>query len=106
MYLREIGQVPLLKAEDEVRLAKRIEAGMAASEQLADLAQQAGANRAAVADCMDQGTFADWVTAATEQASKDGINATPTILVDGNELEFTQNQDPRVTLEQAVQAAS
>ncbi len=37
MYLREIGQVPLLKAEDEVRLAKRIEAGMEASVQLADL---------------------------------------------------------------------
>jgi len=37
MYLREIGQVPLLKAEDEVRLAKRIEAGTASSVELADL---------------------------------------------------------------------
>jgi len=74
--------------------------------QLADLAQQAGANRAAVAECMDQARFADWVEAATEQASQDGVNATPTILVNGTQLEFTQNQDPRVTLEQAVQAAS
>jgi RNA polymerase primary sigma factor len=38
MYLREIGQVPLLKAEDEVRLAKRIEAGTASAVELADLA--------------------------------------------------------------------
>jgi len=75
-------------------------------DQLADLAQQAGADRAAVAACMEEGTFAAWVDAATEQASKDDVNATPTLLVNGTELAFSENQDPRVTLEQAVQAAS
>src|SRR5262249_28969188 len=74
--------------------------------QLADLAEQAGADRGAVADCMGQGPFAGWAEAATEQASKDGVTGTPTILVDGTRLEFTQNEDPRVTLERAVQAAS
>ena len=37
MYLREIGQVPLLVAQEEVDLAMRIEAGVKAEERLADL---------------------------------------------------------------------
>ncbi|NIV28874.1 MAG: hypothetical protein GWN58_04975, partial [Anaerolineae bacterium] len=36
MYLREIGQVPLLSADDEVRLAKAINKGMEAEERLSN----------------------------------------------------------------------
>ncbi|BAU83014.1 RNA polymerase sigma factor rpoS [Streptomyces laurentii] len=35
LYLREIGRVPLLSAEEEVELARRIEAGLFAEEKLA-----------------------------------------------------------------------
>ncbi|MER5743968.1 RNA polymerase sigma factor [Streptomyces sp. NPDC059913] len=34
-YLREIGRIPLLSAEDEVELARRVEAGLFAEERLA-----------------------------------------------------------------------
>jgi RNA polymerase primary sigma factor len=37
MYLKEIGRVPLLSAQEEVDLAKRIEQGMIGAEKLADL---------------------------------------------------------------------
>src|ERR1700709_356192 len=40
MYLKEIGKVPLLTAEEEVDLAKRIEAGLFASEKVATTAKK------------------------------------------------------------------
>ena len=36
-YLKQIGKVPLLNAEQEVELAKRIEAGLFAEEKLAEV---------------------------------------------------------------------
>ena len=65
MYLREIGQVPLLKAEDEVRLAKRIEAGMKASVELADHS---------AAGTLDDLGFAE--RRVLERSKKDGEEAT------------------------------
>jgi RNA polymerase primary sigma factor len=46
IYLREIGRVPLLTAEDEVELAKAIEAGLFADEKLAGSLPCRGARRA------------------------------------------------------------
>ena len=44
-YLKQIGKVPLLNAEQEVELAKRIEAGLFAEEKLADGTRLTGEQR-------------------------------------------------------------
>jgi RNA polymerase primary sigma factor len=52
IYLREIGRVPLLTAQDEVDLAKSIEAGLFAEEKLqAGSAPSAGLAKRAAAGC-------------------------------------------------------
>ncbi len=48
---------------------------------LVQLAQQAGAG--AAADQIRAGTYADYVTKATDQSSKDGVTGTPTVRVNG-----------------------
>lgn len=74
-------------------------------DQLVDLAGETGADEAAIESCTQDARFAGWADAATEQASKEGVNATPTILVNGQQLEFSQSQDPISTLRRAVGAA-
>ena len=45
-YLKQIGKVPLLNAEQEVELAKRIEAGLFAEEKLAETRTRPGSDEA------------------------------------------------------------
>lgn len=53
-YLAEIGRVPLLTAEQEVELAKRIEAGLYAEQLLDGPAPPAGVSRALTSDATDE----------------------------------------------------
>jgi RNA polymerase primary sigma factor len=54
IYLREIGRVPLLTAEDEVELAKAIEAGLFAEEKLRGMLALDGARQLAGASDLEQ----------------------------------------------------
>jgi protein-disulfide isomerase len=54
--------------------------------QLVSYANQAGATGPAVTQAIDGLTYADWVTKVTDQASKDGVTGTPTVIVDGKAL--------------------
>jgi len=80
-------------------------AGLSDSE-LADLAAQAGADKQAVEKCQSADTYTDWVKVATNEASKDGINATPTYLVDGKALELPSDvADAPQALQDAIDSA-
>lgn len=73
--------------------------------ELASLAEQAGADKAAVEDCQSSGTFDSWTRAATDAWSKAGFTGTPTILVDGEKVEFTNDTAPTETLQNAIDQA-
>jgi protein-disulfide isomerase len=66
-------------------------------DQLASLAAQAGANKDDVERCQANDTYAGWVKAATDAASKAGVTGTPTMFVDGKEVAITS---PSITSQQ------
>jgi protein-disulfide isomerase len=55
-------------------------------DQLVQYATQAGATGTAVQQAITTMKYGDWVKTATDQASKDGVTGTPTVLVGGKKL--------------------
>jgi protein-disulfide isomerase len=100
------GPAVFAKLHDLLYLNQPAEGSAGLSDdQLADLAKQAGADKAAVSQCQAKGTYAKWVAQATDQSSKDGVNSTPTYLVNGKKVTFVQNQSPVTTLTDLIKAA-
>jgi protein-disulfide isomerase len=56
-------------------------------QQLISYAQQAGATGSEVSAAITGGKYADWVTKVTDQASKDGVSGTPTVIIGGKALQ-------------------
>jgi protein-disulfide isomerase len=73
---------------------------------LLDLAVQAGASTSRVSAGITDRTFEQWVNNGREQASKDGVTATPTVVVDGTTLTYTTTDELVSELEKAISAAS
>jgi protein-disulfide isomerase len=69
------------------------------NSKLIELAAQAGAGD--VSACVNDQTYKSWTVRVTDQASKDGVNGTPTVQVNGQTL---QNPTPQ-TLKAAIDAA-
>ena len=57
------------------------------ADELVDLAVEAGATEADVRPGIEDMAFEGWVDAANDAASREGVNSTPTVLVDGEVVE-------------------
>ncbi len=74
-------------------------AGLTDTE-LADIAEEAGADRDAVASCMGEERYADWIESTTEKAFEvDGVEGTPTVFVNG---ELTEAAELETAVEKAL----
>lgn len=51
--------------------------------------EQAGLQGTGFADCLTEGRFADWPALVTDYAGEDGVGGTPTVFVDGEQVEPT-----------------
>jgi protein-disulfide isomerase/uncharacterized membrane protein YphA (DoxX/SURF4 family) len=74
-------------------------------DELIALAVQAGADEAAVEEPIRDLRFEQWVRNATDQASRDGVNSTPTIFVDGERLEQQAIEPMVADMERRIQEA-
>jgi protein-disulfide isomerase len=75
-------------------------------QQLIDLAVQAGASRSAVAAPIRSLRFEQWVENATDAASQDDVNSTPTVFVDGKRVEATTIDGLVADMQQAIESAA
>jgi len=67
---------------------------------LVDWAVQAGATEAKVKPLIDGNVYHQWVVNATDQMSKDGVNGTPTVFIDGK----NQGSNPQVAAQNVLHA--
>lgn len=68
-------------------------------EQLTAYASDAGAD---VADCITDRAMADQVAEATSQMKEDGVTGTPTVVVDGEQVEMTSETSVQDAIESAI----
>ncbi len=71
------------------------------NDELVDIGAGVGLNRDEFASCVSDGTYRAWTEHVTDEASKSGVTGTPTIKVNGSEL---QDRSPE-GIKSAVEAA-
>ncbi|CAM8630503.1 DsbG Protein-disulfide isomerase [Candidatus Planktophila versatilis] len=62
-----------------------------------------GIKSKAYKDCVTNGTYADWVTNVQAAAAKQDVNSTPTVFINGKELERGNNYYDRALFKAAVE---
>jgi protein-disulfide isomerase len=105
VVLDRAGVEPFARFHDLLFAAQPPEGGAGLSDdRLVDLAAQAGASGEAVGQGIRDRVFGDWVRQVTDAASRAGVNATPTVLVDGTPMDNAQLTPEGITA--AVETAA
>lgn len=71
-------------------------------DELIEMAVEAGADEDAIRKPIEDKVFEQWIANATDEMSKNGVNGTPTTLVDGEVLEGETLQDMADALNEAI----
>ena len=79
----------------------RLFAGDYADASLTDLAAESGAGGEQVSTCIDDGTHEGWVDKVTSGASDAGVEATPTVWIDGDAVDVDDLDDIESLVEEA-----
>ena len=74
-------------------------------DELIDLAVQAGADKDAVSDPIRSVRFEQWVKNATDATSQEDVNSTPTVLVNGEKVEFDTIDSLLTGMQSQIEAA-
>jgi protein-disulfide isomerase len=73
-------------------------------DELIDLGRRAGAGGDAFASCVKSLRYESWTKTVTDAASKDGVNGTPTVRVNGTPVEQPTPDNLRAAIEAAAKA--
>ncbi len=70
------------------------------NSQIVSIASAAGADD--ISSCVDDDTYADWVTATTKASSDDDVTGTPTVFVNGTKLDGFAPADVQAAVDEAL----
>jgi len=87
----DVAGVEVFKKFHDELYANQPDEGTAGPEddELIASAVEAGAEESAVRSAIEDKVFEQWIVNATDQMSKDGVNGTPTVFIDGEKVEGT-----------------
>lgn len=104
VVLDTAGPQAFQKFHDLIYANQTPETGPAMTDaQLIAYAKQAGAGGSAVESAIKSLKFSDWTKKTTDQASKDGVTATPTVIIAGKQVSDTSPSGITAAVDAAAQ---
>ena len=107
MVLDKSGGDVALKFHDRLFENQPEEGGaMPDDEWLIDQAVEAGADEAAIRPGIENLSFEQWMVNGNEDASKRGVNSTPTVFVDGETVSGSSIEDLAAQVQDRIDSGS